>query len=142
MNCDHITSALHAAEVQSEILDSVERRALVIRLRERLGIDVTAHAPWDDNAAPEGQLRSDGWELIPAYVGNSVCLMFLDGAKTIWKFNGGTELRRVLEECPALEFYVCDQEASYLICSNHHDYLIGWGTATQWVDRLGPVNTI
>jgi hypothetical protein len=57
-------------------------------------------------------------------------------ARSVWKFRNGSDLLRVLEDCPALEFYVSDEEASYLLCSNHHDFVIGWGAASQWVGRL------
>lgn len=137
MSSDHISNALDSAQVQAAQLGTEERLALVVRLRERLGVDVTSRAPWDNIHSPEGQLRPDGWELLPHYVGSANCLMFLDGAITIWKLNNGSDLRRLLENCPALEFYVCDQEASYLLCSNHHDFVIGWGAATSWVESLG-----
>ena len=137
MGPSHISSALHATGNPAEVLGAAERTALVVRLRERLGVDATAHKPWDSPAAPQGQLRPDGWELIPAYVGGTTCLMFLDGANTVWQFSSGSDLLRVLEDCPALEFYVCDREASYLLCTNHHDFVIGWGAATSWVDGLG-----
>ncbi|GAB9134881.1 hypothetical protein BDS110ZK25_20780 [Bradyrhizobium diazoefficiens] len=51
------------------------------------------------------------------------------------KFSCGADLLRVLEDCPALEFYVCDEKASYLLCSNHHDFVVGWGAALPWVAR-------
>jgi hypothetical protein len=137
MSLDHISLALHAAEVQAEVLDSAEREVLMVRVQERLGVDVTVHAPWDNSFAPDGKIRPDGWELIPMYVGATSCLMFLDCAKVVWKFKSGSDLLRVLKESPALEFYVCDEKASYLLCSNHHDFVIGWGAAQLWVDELG-----
>jgi hypothetical protein len=137
MALDPISSALSATGVRAEVLGAAEKKALVVRLSERLGVDVRAHAAWDDKTAPDGQLRSDGWKIIPTYVGATSCLMFLDGANVVWKFRNGSDLLRVLEECTALEFYICDQDASYLLCSNHHDYVVGWGTAKPWVGRLG-----
>ncbi len=62
--------------------------------------------------------------------------MFLSEAAYIWKFGSGYDLLRVLLECPALEFYVCDEDGSYLLCSNDHDFIIGWGTARPWVETL------
>jgi len=131
-----VSSALSAAGVQAEVLSTSARHALVVRLRERLAVDVTAHQTWDKKTRSDGKLRSDGWEIIPTFVGNTACCMFLDGAGTVWKFSDGSDLLRVLKECPALEFYICDQDASYLLCSNHHDFIIGWGAAKSWVDRL------
>jgi len=31
------------------------------------------------------------------------------------------------------------EETSYLLCNNHHDFVIGWGEAPQWVARLWAV---
>jgi hypothetical protein len=136
MNMHHITSALVKTEIVASTLIVLERHALVVRLRERLGVDPTARAPWDHSDAPGGQPSPDGWELIPKYVGTMSCLMFLEGANPIWKFANGADLLRVLNECPALEFYVCNEEASYLLCSNHHDFVVGWGAAQAWVKNL------
>lgn len=137
MSLDHVSLALTATGVPVAVLGTGEKQAMVLRLLERLGVDVRRHEPWDDNAAPEGRLRPDGWELIPRYVGTTTCLMFLNGANTVWKFMTGSDLLRVLKECPALEFYVCDEDASYLLCSNHHDFVVGWGVAESWVESLG-----
>lgn len=137
MSSNHVSSALKVTGIQAELLGAREKQAVVVRLLERLGVDVTRHAPWDDDAAPDGCLRPDGWELIPKYVGTTACLLFLEGAHTVWKLRSGFDLLRVLKDCPALEFYVCDEEASYLLCSNHHDFVIGWGAATTWVESLG-----
>ncbi|MET4513720.1 hypothetical protein ABIB81_003037 [Bradyrhizobium sp. I1.7.5] len=134
MTFDRVIAALRSTGVQAEVLNEIDSRAIVIRVLERLGVDVTSRAPWDQ-ATSEGRQRPDGWELIPKYVGTNQCLMFLEGARSIWKFSCGADLLRVLEDCPALEIYVCDEEASYLLCSNHHDFVVGWGTALPWVAR-------
>lgn len=128
MDPDHVSSAVSNTGAPAELLSERERQAVLIRLLERLGVDVTRNAPWEDGSASEGKQMQDGWQLIPAYVGGRECLMFLEGARSIWKFQNGADLLRVLEDCPAFEFYVCDEEASYLLCHNHHDFVIGWGT--------------
>jgi len=133
---EFVSSALSAARVQAEVLSASARRALVVRLRERFGLDVTAHQAWDMKTGSYGKRRPDGWERIPTFVGDTACCMFVDGAAIVWKFSDGSDLLRVLKECPALEFYICDQDASYLLCSNHHDFIIGWGAAKLWVDCL------
>ncbi|MBH5368671.1 hypothetical protein [Bradyrhizobium glycinis] len=136
MNFDHICSAIASTGVQAAVLSEAERRSAVIRVLERLGVDVTGRAPWDRaSSSSEGRHRPDGWELIPKYVGMSRCLMFLEGAGSIWKLACGVDLLRVLEDCPPFEFYVCDEEASYLLCCNHHDFIVGWGAALPWVAR-------
>lgn len=136
VNTKLMQSALHDAGIRARALDASERQALIDALHKRLGVDATAHAPWDHPAAPSGRCREDGWELIPAQVGAEPCLVFLDGAETVWSFASGLDLLAVLKEAPPLEFYVCDPDASYLLCCNHHDVVIGWGTASVWVENL------
>lgn len=131
-----ISLALEASGTQIAALSAVERPTVVARLREQLGVDVLHPSPWESRSAPQGCRRADGWELIPQYVDTASCLMFLPGAKTIWQFGSGADLLRVLKESPALEFYVCDDEARYLLCCNDHDFVIGWGIAAPWVASL------
>lgn len=134
MNFDHVSSAIVGTGVQAGELNKAERQNIAIRVLERLGVDVTSRAPWD-RASSEGRQRPDGWALIPKFVGKNQCLMFLEGAQSIWRFSCGADLLRVLEDCPAFEFYVCDEEGSYLLCSYHHDFIVGWGAALPWVAR-------
>jgi hypothetical protein len=135
MSLNQLSSAVRDSGIEAEMLNEGGRKALLVRLLERLGVDVTSRAPWEFGG--KGKQRPDGWELIPKYVGANACLMFLEGAHEIWKFQSGRDLLRVLNDCPALEFYVCDEDGSYLLCHNHHDFVIGWGGASQWVEQLG-----
>jgi hypothetical protein len=137
MNSTCISSAMDAAQIEAQVLDMSERDSLAKSLLENLFVDVASRAPWDSRKAPEGIFCVDGWQLIPGYVGDRSCCMFQSEARVVWKLKNGSELFRVLKECPLIEFYVCDIEASYLLCSNDHDLLIGWGVAEQWVKNLG-----
>ncbi|UGY17737.1 hypothetical protein [Bradyrhizobium septentrionale] len=136
MSIDHIAEAVRETGTRAELLRDAARKALITRLLERLGVDVASHASWDRDTAPRGRLRPDGWELISKYVGAKQCVLFEDRAREIWRFRDGSDLLQILDNCPPMEFYICDEEASYLLCSNHHDYLIGWGAASSWVDQL------
>ncbi|WP_448040217.1 hypothetical protein [Bradyrhizobium liaoningense] len=131
---NYVSAAIRDTGVQAEVLNEENRKALVVRLHERLGVDVMSRAPWERGR--EGKQRPDGWKLIPDYVGANECLMFLEGADEVWKFRSGRDLLRVLNDCPAVEFYVCSGDASYLLCHNHHDFVVGWGAASEWVQRL------
>lgn len=136
MNPDWITTACETTQTAVHVLTSTERQALIATVLANLGVDITAHTPWDAPDAPAGHVRSDGWELTATYPGSAPCLLFLDGAATVWRFGHSKDLVGVLAECPPGEFFVCDEEASYLLCSNHHDVVVGWGAATAWVDAL------
>lgn len=137
MNLHWASSALEATSVEAITVDPTHQRDLLERLRTQLDVDVTSHAPWSADSAPQGLFLPDGWERITDYVGRRPCLLFLEGAQTIWRLNNGPDLLRVLKECPRLEFYVCDGQAGYLLCANDHDVVIGWGEAAEWVRALG-----
>jgi len=133
MISDHVSLAISATGVPALLLCEEQRRVIVLRLLERLGVNVFGRAPWDHPAAPLGMQKSDGWKLIPKYVGGRECLLFPEGAGSMWTFSNGSDLLRVLENCQAIEFYVADKDAGYLLCFNHHDFIVGWGEAAQWV---------
>jgi len=136
MNGNFIAEAIENTGVPARQLSATEVRNVVLSARQRLGIDITANTPWDSAEAPDGKLKHDGWELIAMYLGTDPAYVFTAGAGDIWRFNGGEDLLRVLRDCPPLEFYACNCEFSYLLCFNHHDYVIGWGAARSWVDSL------
>ncbi|MEJ5027729.1 hypothetical protein [Comamonas sp. MYb69] len=136
MITDSVSVVVRSADIQIVALSAVKRTTVVAQLREQLGVDVLHPSPWGSRSAPEGCPRADGWELIPQYVGAASCLMFLPGATAIWQFGSGADLLLVLKESSAMEFYVCDDEARYLLCCNDHDFLIGWGIAAPWVASL------
>jgi hypothetical protein len=136
MSLDFIAEAIAETGVQADRLVVAERLNVISKLRERFGIDITTDRPWDCVTAPQGKLRPDGWKLIPEHIGATEALVWTVAAETIWKFRQGGDLLRVLQDCPALEYYVCSPDFGYLLCFNHHDYVIGWGTASDWVASL------
>lgn len=58
-------------------LSSDERKQIVARLRDNLDVDIEVGNPWDSVEAPDGVYRTDGWAVIPEYIGESSCLVFL-----------------------------------------------------------------
>lgn len=136
MEKDRIGPLLNDFNFSVQPLNEIERNGVVISLMSRLCVNVEASAPWDAIDAPDGKKRSDGWELIPKYIGDAPCLVFSNGAKAIWRFDSGHNLLNFLKNSPAFEYYTCDINCEYLLCSNHHDYVIGWGKAKEWVDHI------
>ena len=46
---------------------------------------------------------------------------------------GGDALVRLLGDLPPMEFYLTNAATEYLLCFNHHDYLIACGSAREWL---------
>jgi hypothetical protein len=139
-----LVSAIAAAGVAAKRLDDDQRQALFERLRANLGVSFDGRRPWDHPDAPDGVRAPDAWRTIPELVGDKPCLCFLEDTEEVWRLQGGADLRGVLGELPAVEFYACDEVATWLLCHNHHDFLIGWGSASDLVSALaahGETNT-
>lgn len=80
----------------------------------------------------------NGWIYIKDFVKNNNCIMFfnnLDDNKMI-SVNGGEDLYKILYNTYGFEFYITDKNTQYLICFNHHECLLGCGTAREWIDNL------
>ncbi|MBR7745285.1 hypothetical protein [Undibacterium baiyunense] len=131
-----IAAAVVTTRVSAKLLSSHEREGVVDCLCERLRVDVSSHSPWDKFDAPDGVLNHDGWKLIPSFVGGESCLLMTTSASAVWRLGSGKDLMLILQECPPFEFYVCDIAFNYLVCFNHHDYLVGWGDANLWVNHF------
>lgn len=64
----------------------------------------------------------------------TVWLLLQDDAK-LWLYEGNIEtIKKVIGECYAFEYYLISKKYSWLLCENHHGYLIGVGNPI--VDRM------
>jgi hypothetical protein len=131
-----IISIANSVGVKIIALTNEERKSLALKLDEQLGIRVDRRQIWGLSDAPDGVACNDEWSLIAEYIGDNTCFFFTEGMPFCLRFNDGRSLLLLIEESPPIEFYVCDREASYMLCLNDHDYLIGWGKAEPWVKDL------
>ena len=54
----------------------------------------------------------------------------------MFEVSSGDALDLLLGETTGFEFYVTDADASYLVCFNHHDFLVCLGDARGWLKGL------
>jgi hypothetical protein len=89
----------------------------------------------------------EAWQWIGEYLGNQPTMLIFDQ----WRepaglfFENGAEIVLVLQEWLRRDFYLTNTTTSYLLCYNHHDYLIACGDAKAWlrtkIDHLSiPLN--
>lgn len=96
-----------------------------------------AAAVWHSLVPHESCPHENGWLDICEYVGESEAYLCVqhDESAGVFVFTSGNDLKLLLSECPSFEFYVANLLLDYLLCFNDHDYLIGCGTAADWVKR-------
>lgn len=89
---------------------------------------------WERLLAHASVNNPDGWKLMDDYLSGRPFIVFFNEHedKIMLEFPPGSMLVPIIEECPGFEFYVTDHEASYMLCFNHEDFLIGAGAAAEW----------
>ena len=93
---------------------------------------------WERLRRFESVQDSDSWSLIRGGVSSGAVVMFFEKDRdfSMVRFSHGGDVVAVLRECTGFEFYLTNPEAEYLLCFNHHDFLIGAGTAEDWIREL------
>jgi hypothetical protein len=79
-----------------------------------------------------------GWQLIGEFVGQNPVLVFFAPSEdlAIIEFNNGPDLTTAIGESFGSEFCISDHRATYLLCFNHHHYLIGADAAAEWITQV------
>ena len=137
-NCFHyLKKAIDETGTPAEPLNPADRLILAAKLLGNFDVNLDHTFPWDTSSADTGsRIRYDGWERMAEFVGTAPCIVFSRYAEEIYRLRNGDDLRTVIGESFLSESYVCDEAATYLLCHNDHDYLVGWGAASDWVEAL------
>ncbi len=79
----------------------------------------------------------NGWYVIQNFPYTKPVLMFFNEreSKFMFRFNNLRDVSKVYGETFGYEFYLTNEDSDFLICFNHHDYLIGLGKAYEWVQK-------
>lgn len=92
---------------------------------------------WESFNGDIARRRSDGWSLICDYPEPSPVLLFQEaGEFRGYEFSSPEDLRTVLAESAGFEFYVTNKEVEFVLCHNHHDFIIGVGKCRRWLSEV------
>jgi len=77
----------------------------------------------------------EGWRTIANFPFNNRVMMFFDSEdeSAMYSIHSCKDVVKLLSECQGFVFYLTDSKCNFLLCHNDHDYLIGAGTAKEWV---------
>ena len=123
--------------LEFEIMGPLEAERFHHGLLAKFGKSKAGWPLWDgpsDFASVQDELA---WRWIGDWIKNEVCVLLWDPAseRRALRFAKGRGLISLLECVYGTEFYVTDESMSYMICFNHHDYLIAAGRATEWLKQ-------
>ena len=129
--------AMRDADACAEEISSVGaeklRNLLEHRFAKKGGLPL-----WERLPNNVSRWRPDGWLRACEFVQFRETIIFFDrhDSQIMWKFLSGDMLARVFKNAPALQFYITDSEASFILCYNDHEYLIGVGACKKWLEKL------
>jgi hypothetical protein len=134
-----VLRAAQALGIRAEPLTVESSAALWSSILQRYAAGNDKWPLWEHLRNDIGVQLVDGWKLLPRFLGTGgpLALVFepADERRYI-RFHAAPDIVRTLEDCFRFEFYVTDDSLSFLLCFNHHDFLIGAGLAREWVKSL------
>jgi hypothetical protein len=141
---DELLRAARESGVLHRLLPDAEAAEVWVRIgqtyfpRERSLMERRFLFLWERLDYQAAVRTSLGWQYIGEFVGPRPALVLFNPAYDlgIIAFDTGNDLTLAIGESFGFEFYVTDAQATYLLCFNHHDFLIGSGTAVTWIETL------
>lgn len=132
---NELAEGIRTVGANARVLSGTDSDQILAALRSRFGAGNGARALWEDLSDKASHHNPDAWRWISDYVQDRHCLLATRPSleRAAFEFGSGEDLVKVLAECSAFEFYVTDKEFSYILCFNHHDYLIAVGSAKNWL---------
>jgi hypothetical protein len=123
--------------ISAKKLDAQQRAAVRTRVEDCNSPNSRTWPLWEAVRFGASVHDAQGWQRIAEYVGDEPCYMMFnpDDCADIFRFDSGHHLARVLNDTVGFEFYVTDEESTFLLCFNHHDMLLANGRATDWLKR-------
>jgi hypothetical protein len=105
------------------------------QVTQRFAGGVTASLLWEHLQERVSNRDANAWRWVGDYVKDAKAIMFFDkeDERAMFEFRNGPEVVSTLGESYHFEFYLTNRQVDYLICFNHHDYLIAGGLAADWL---------
>jgi hypothetical protein len=93
--------------------------------------------PWERLIDSVGYQEPNGWRWIGEYVTERAAILAfpsrIETAGVV--FANGAELPAIVERCSGVELYVTDEAYEFLLCFNHHEFIIAAGAAKLWLEE-------
>lgn len=134
-----ITEAADKLNINIKVLSEERTTNIIKNVKIKFAnINANNRFLWEELQYSEAINDSRGWQYIGRFIKESESIMFFnrDDEKHSFIFYSGDDIENILGESYGFEFYITNTNLDYLICFNHHAYLICSGTAQGWVKEL------
>lgn len=137
----HFIEQARRLGIASRVLDRHQADTLRDKVETQYAMDATGPL-WTRLSTCGTIQNAEAWRWMGEYAGQRAVVVFFDAVEDdrMIEIASGMDLTRVLETCPLFESYSTDLDASYLLCFNHHDFLIAVGGAIPWLEERTVTN--
>jgi hypothetical protein len=121
-----------------QVLDADQTAPLWHRLAQRFGEPGRGRRLWEQLSQRAAVQDPDAWCWIANFLSDEPVLMLFDPSDEVVgvRFAHGSQVVPVLAESFGFEFYVTNEQLEFLLCFNHHDFLIAAGSAKAWLENV------
>lgn len=120
-----------------KVLSDDDKDAVVKQVRRRfIKTDRKGWPLWHDDFQDSYDVQDElAWTWVGEFIKQNDAVLFFnpDVALSAFLVAGGKAVDTLLEETTSVEFYITNRAVDYLLCWNHHDYLIALGSAIPWL---------
>lgn len=133
-----ILEAARSTGEVAERISVVEVSQLISEIRRKFTApEINSAFLWEQFENEVSRRNERGWQLLCEYLVSEPILLSEEGESFVgFRFHSQSSLSRVIAESPGFEFYLTDAKATFVICHNHHDCLIGVGACAEWLSQL------
>lgn len=133
---DEIYEVAHKLNVNMSELSEDAQRSLREKLVTKFS-DSECYYMWKCLKERESIQIEEPWTWLKEFTATIPTVLLFDRSEDNMAlvFKTGIDAVSVLEECFRMEFYLTDMQATFLLCCNHHNYLIASGTALNWLRK-------
>ncbi len=138
MICKWIEKAACSMGHEISQLNAVQTETIVDAIRKRFTKHVNkSDNIWEDFIDDVSLKCEDGWKIACEFPEHEPILIFRDKNSYFGYCISSTKLmKHLLGECPGFEFYITNKTVNFVLCFNHHDYLIGVGECKKWIKMI------
>jgi hypothetical protein len=136
---DEVVRAATALGLEIEKLDDAEAQTIRTKVEQLYSPIARSRPLWKTAEFSAAVHDRQAWSWIGEFLDRRPSVLFFDPDEdpALFRIQSGAALNALLGETFGFELYVADDRASFLLCFNHHDMLLGAGAAAPWLKSRG-----
>lgn len=132
-----ILDASISLNIQVKEIDNSTKAKILMNVGEKYLINEMKFPLWERLNDAKSKSDDKAWQWVEDFIGEESTILFFNPSdeKNAYLLNSGNDIVSILGEMYNVEFYLTNEEASYLLCFNHHDVLLALGEAKEWLQE-------